>query len=191
MKRQRLALPNLVWRRPLSAWLVVWRRQAGMPGIVAVLLLLVVGLFQLTQLGPLSRSLSEEKMRLATRAKQLAQMPSAPVAGPADAAQLEQPRLPARGELPAVIRQLDEVFERFGVPASQRDFQPAEEAGGKLVRYTSQLALQRPYPAVRELMVELARLPGVRVESINLSRTQINESAPSALIRYSVLTEVR
>lgn len=190
MKRKSLALPAFAWRRPPAAWLMLWRRQAGVPGTVAILLLVLAALFQLSQLAPLSRSLQDEGLRLATRAKQLA-MPSTPVATKPVMAEASQARLPVRSELPAVIRQLDDVFERFGVPASQRDFQPAEEAGGKLVRYTSQLALQRPYPAVRELMVELARLPGVRVESLNFSRTQINESAPSVLIRYSVLTEVR
>lgn len=160
---------------------------AGWPGLVAVLVLLAAAGWQATRLQTLHAAQAAEAQRLQQTERAL-KRELARLAEPGAQRVVEAaPALLSRQALPGLLGQIEQLAARYAPQDGPRDFLQVAEADGALLRVSSQLSLQQPYPALRRFLAELAALPGVRIESLHLSRAQIEAAAPTALVRFSIL----
>ncbi|MBB5190855.1 hypothetical protein HNQ50_001578 [Silvimonas terrae] len=89
------------------------------------------------------------------------------------------------------LRQVSTLGEQHHIVINQSDFKSSTEADGHLVRYGVQFPAQGRYLDIRGLVQDLQALPGVRVETLIMTRGRIDDDLLSMQLQLSYLTEVR
>jgi len=178
--------PMLTW------WLSRLPAQVGLYGAVGMVMLALalVSLFQRQM--PLERDLDDREVELDEKERVLEMRAE------------ELAAAPAEGGVPVVGNAVraDETYTTFvregirlatanRLRGSQIEYRTLSEAGGRLVRYGLQFPLTGTYPDMRNFIIQISGIPGVRVESTVFSRSQINETEVSAQVQLSYLTQVK
>jgi Tfp pilus assembly protein PilO len=167
---------------PRAAWTI---GRTGRPGLVGIALLFAAGLFLLST--HLELAAEVEALRADLAAAQLQARTAAPreVAGPATAMRA----LPARTDMPAMLRQLFGEAARAGlaVDTAKYEIDPTRTSG--VVRYRIAFPVAGPYPQIRAFIdATLETMPAVALSDLVLERKSIADGNVEAQIRMTVYT---
>ncbi|KPC54448.1 hypothetical protein [Amantichitinum ursilacus] len=167
-------------------WMRQWPRQAGLLGWVGLALMLAGWLIYRQQVVPVSQDLDRREIAIDSARHQLRLAAQASAAAAAAPAPLDTP-----DQFTDMLRQLTEMANAHHVAITQSEYKSVSEGDGHLMRFGIQFPAQGRYPDLRGLVADLQALPGVRVESLMFSRSQIGDDNLTAQLTLSYLTEVR
>ncbi len=185
----RAAPPALSRRRAVRAadeWLsrAGWTvSRTGRPGLVGLALLFAAALFLLsTHLKVVAEvEALRSDVAAARRRPRAAEEVSAP--SPATRA------LPARTDIPAVLRQLFEKAAEAQLAVDTAKYEIDATRSSGVVRYRLAFPVTGPYPQVRAFLDEtLATMPAVALQDLALERKSIGDGTVEAQIRMTVYT---
>nr|WP_315597135.1 hypothetical protein [uncultured Cupriavidus sp.] len=97
--------------------------------------------------------------------------------------------MPAAATYTNFLRKNAELALLHSIALTEIDFTSRPEAGQRLVRHTLRYAIDGNYPALREYLDAVERLPGARVESVSFVRSGDQRGAVNALVNLSYLVE--
>jgi HPt (histidine-containing phosphotransfer) domain-containing protein len=180
MNAQRL-IQQSIW------YLRQWRQYAGILAIAGLVLLLMAGALYVQKLKPIQKDLERRELSLLEAARKLKQSASSASATASSVAE----RLPQSNQFTAFLLKLNELAEQKHIVLQQSDYKATPEVGGELLRYGLQFPANGTYPDTQQFIAELEKMPGVRIENINLSRPQIGEAMLSIQVQMSYLSEVQ
>ncbi|MBE9610401.1 hypothetical protein [Chitinilyticum piscinae] len=162
-------------------------RYGGLLALVGLGLLVLSGILYLQKLQPAQLSLQTRELDLERQFNRLRSMPVASAAAPA----LGEMLLNQPETYTFFLRRLNHLNEQYRIVPVQMDYKTSLEQDGHFVRYSIQFGATTTYMQLDLWARTLEAIPGVRIESINLSRSQIGDEQLTAQIQLSYLTEVR
>ncbi|GGP27934.1 hypothetical protein [Silvimonas amylolytica] len=162
-----------------------WPRYAGLLGWVGVALIVAGVLVYRQTVVPFNRDLDRREADVEDQAHRLRSNASA-----ASATAGLQP-LKTPDTFTGFLRQVSTLGDKHRIMISQSDYKSTAEADGHLVRYGVQFPAQGKYVDIRGLVQDLQALPGVRVETLVMTRGRIDDDLLSMQLQLSYLTEVR
>lgn len=164
-----------------------WRQYAGILALAGLGLLMLAGTLYLQKLRPLQKDLLRRDMALTEAAHKLKQMP----ASAASAASSVADRLPHSSQFTTFLLTLNQLAEQKHIVLQQSDYKASPEVNGELLRYSLQFPASGIYPDLQQFIAALEKMPGVRIENLNLSRPQISEQMLTIQMQLSYLSEVQ
>lgn len=171
---------------PLILWyLRQWRQYAGILALAGLALLLLSAALYLQKLRPLQKDLARRDMALTEAAHKL--IP----ASAASAASSVADRLPHSSQFTAFLLTLNQLAEQKHIVLQQSDYKASPEVNGELLRYSLQFPASGVYPDLQQFIAALEKMPGVRIENLNLSRPHIGEPTLTIQMQLSYLSEVQ
>ncbi|WP_028454219.1 hypothetical protein [Chitinilyticum litopenaei] len=162
-------------------------RYGGLLALIGLVLLGLAGTLYLQKLEPARKALQDREEEIRRKSAQLRTLV---VSSKASAAIGEVP-LNQPETYTFFLRRLNQLNESHQINPSQMDYKTALEQEGHFVRYSLQFGATGTYPKLRDWLDAVQGIPGVRVEVVNMSRSQIAEEQLSVQIQLSYLTEVR
>ena len=170
-----------------SEWLprLLWTiDRTGRPGLAGLALLIAAVVFLgSTHLPVVSEveALSAELAAARSRGRPSGQAAAAPAAGVRE--------LPARADLPAILRQLFREASRAGLAVDTGRYESSETRSSSLVRYRIAFPVTGPYPQIRAFLDStLAAMPEVALSGLGLERRAISDGEVEAQFRMTVYT---
>jgi hypothetical protein len=182
MNAQRL-MQQVIW------YLRQWRQYAGILAIAGLALLLLAGALYIQKLQPIQKDLERRELGLLEAARKL-QQSSSSASATATASSVAE-RLPQSNQFTAFLLKLNTLAEQKKIVLQQSDYKATSEVGGELLRYGLQFPANGLYPDIQQFITELEKIPGVRIETLNLSRPQISDAMLNVQIEMSYLSEVQ
>jgi len=167
---------------PGAAWTI---SRTGRTGLVGVALLLAAALFLVSTHLPVAAEVAALRADLAATESQPRTAAADEVLDPAAALRA----LPARTEMPEILRQLfsKAARERLAVDTAKYEISATRSSG--VVRYHIAFPVAGPYPQIRAFIdATLATMPAVAVSELALERTAIADGNVEAQIRMTVYT---
>lgn len=166
---------------PRVAWSL---RRTGRAGLVGVAALTGAALFLVSTYLEVARQV--EALRADVTAAQ--GRPVAPArAAPQPTAAL--PPLPARSEVPAVLRQLFGHAVEAGLAIQTGTYGVAETASGGVTRHEITFPVSGPYPQLRAFLdATLSTIPSVALTDLALERRSIRDGRVDARVRLTLYT---
>ncbi|AMC35086.1 hypothetical protein [Janthinobacterium sp. B9-8] len=164
-----------------------WRQYAGILAIAGLVLLLLAGALYVQKLKPIQKDLERRELSLLEAARKLKQSSSSASATASSVAD----RLPQSNQFTAFLLKLNELAEQKHIVLQQSDYKATPEVGGELLRYGLQFPANGLYLDIQQFITELEKMPGVRIETLNLSRPQISDAMLNVQIEMSYLSEVQ
>ena len=163
-----------------------WCHRCGGSGVVGLCLILGASIALFGSIRP------ESAAQSARLASLMAQMD--------DSARLENKAASvhtgtARQSMPAAatytdfLRKNAELALLHSIALTEIDFTSRPEAGQRFVRHTLRFAIDGNYPALREYLDAVERLPGARIDSVSFVRSGDQPDAVNALVNLSYLVE--
>jgi hypothetical protein len=180
MNSQRL-MQQIIW------YLRQWRKYAGILAIAGLVLLLMAGALYVQKLQPIQKDLERRELSLLEAGRKLKQATSSASATASSVAD----RLPQSNQFTAFLLKLNELAEQKHIVLQQSDYKATPEVGGELLRYGLQFPANGLYPDIQQFIAELEKIPGVHIENLSLSRSQIGETMLSMQVQMSYLSEVQ
>lgn len=162
-------------------------RYGGLLALIGVALLILAGVLYLQKLQPARLSLQTRELELE---RQFQRLRSLPVASSPSVA-IGEFRLNRPETYTFFLRRLNMLNDQYQINPTQMDYKTSVEQEGHFVRYSLQFGTSTSYAQLYLWLQNIEAIPGVRVEAINLSRTQIADEQLTAQIQLSYLTEVR
>ncbi|MEJ8851651.1 hypothetical protein [Variovorax rhizosphaerae] len=163
----------------------------GLYGVVGIVMVVMALWSFFDRQRPVERDLDSREVELAKKELDLEQR----------ARELAEPPDPDAPVLHNTVRAEESytTFLREGVrlaadnhlKGTQIEYRTLSEAGGRLVRYGLQFPVNGTYPDLRNFVIQISRIPGVRIERMEFTRTQIGDAEVSAQIQLTYLTEVK
>lgn len=165
-----------------------WLRGIGLPGWVALVLMVGCAVAALGGIAPLraeGQRLDADSAVLEQRIAAHAQSPAVRVATPQQQLADFVQRFPnEQGMAPAVAR-LQAVARRRGVALDEAEFKFASDAAEPLARYSITLPIKADYRALRRTTRDALReLPGLAMEEVNLRRSDPGSPLLDAQLRF-------
>lgn len=165
------------------AWTV---GRTGRPGLVGIALLLAAAVFLLSTHLQVVAQVEALRAELATAQTQARQVATEKVVVPRTAARA----LPARTEMPALLRQLFGEATRARLAIDTGKYEVKSTARGGVVRHQLAFPVIGPYPQIRSFLdATLATMPAVAVGDLTLERKSIADGVVEAQIRMIVYTD--
>lgn len=165
-----------------AAWTI---GRTGRPGLVGIALLLAAALFLVTTHLQVATEVEALRADLATARRQGRTAVADEVAAPAGPMRT----LPARTEMPAILRKLfDEATRaRLAVDTAKYEINLTRSSG--VVRYQIAFPVTGPYPHIRAFIdATLAAMPAVALSDLVLKRKSIADGDVEAQVRMTVYT---
>jgi len=182
------AMPRRLALRLRNGWLprATWTvRRTGRPGLAGLALLVAAALFYLSTYLKVAAEVEALRTDLAT-----AQLH--PHAAPVDRMARRGPALPAlpaRTDMPAILRQLFGEATQAHLAVDTGKYEIKEAKSGAVVRYHLAFPVLGPYPQIREFVdAVLSKMPAVALSDLQLERKSIGEGRVEAQIRMTVYT---
>ncbi|MBV8272078.1 MAG: hypothetical protein JO067_07375 [Cupriavidus sp.] len=97
--------------------------------------------------------------------------------------------LPAASTYTVFLRDHAALARERSIELTEIDHASRPEAGQRLVRHTLRYTIDGPYPALRDYLAAIERIPGVRVETLAFVRSPNPDGAVNALVQISYLVE--
>lgn len=97
--------------------------------------------------------------------------------------------MPAAATYTDFLRKNAELALLHSIALTEIDFTSRPEAGQRFVRHTLRYAIDGNYPALREYLDAVERLPGARIDSVSFVRSGDQRGAINALVNLSYLVE--
>ena len=187
----RAAAPALARRlaaRLSSEWLprATWTiSRTGRSGLVGIALLLAAALFLFSTHLKVAAEVEGLRADLAAARWQARTAAPDKVAPPATANRA----LPARTEMPAILRQLFNQATRARLAVDTAKYEISAMGSSGVVRYRIAFPVTGPYPQIRAFIdATLAAMPAVALNELVLERTSIADGNVEAQIRMTVYT---
>ena len=165
--------------------------QTGLYGIVGLVMVVLALVSYFEKQRPVERDLDAREIELAkkesdleARAKELAEPPDPSAPLPRGAVRPEE-------TYTTFLREGVRLAAENHLKGTQIEYRTLSEAAGRLVRYGLQFPVVGTYPDLRNFVIQISKIPGVRIERMEFTRTQIGDSEVSAQIQLSYLTEVK
>jgi hypothetical protein len=180
---QRLAIRLRNQLLPRAAWTI---SRTGRSGLVGIGLLLAAGLFLIST--HLKVAAEVETLRADFEAAQRRERTGAAdeVAAPSPTAMRA---LPARTEMPAILRQLFHEATRAQLAVDTAKYEINAVRSSGVVRHQIAFPVTGPYPHIRAFIdATLAAMPAVALSDLVLERKSIAEGVVEAQIRMTVYT---
>jgi len=178
------ALNRLRWQA------VRWRERAGLPGIVAIALVLAAALGWLAWARPLAQAVQAQQEQVQAMQRQVAEAAhrpsdrSAPLAAATQLAVFEQ-RFGDERERATAFAQLWAIAGRQGLQLPQAEFRVGAGADGALSRYAIVLPVKTDYASLRRFIDDALRaLPGLALEELSLHRDDPRSPLLDAQLRF-------
>ncbi|BCL76046.1 hypothetical protein JHS3_17820 [Jeongeupia sp. HS-3] len=170
----------------LSWHLRQWPRYAGTLGVVGLALIGMAVLLLKQQVEPIERDLDKREAAIATKQSEIRRT----VRASEVASEPAYVKLRRDTSFTAFLAELTALATKNGIAIVQSDYKSVTEADGQLLRFGLQFPASGSYPSLRALMQALKAIPGVRVESVSMSRANIGEEMLAIQLQLSYLTEV-
>jgi hypothetical protein len=166
---------------PRAAWSI---SRTGRLGLAGIALLVASGLFLVSTHLEIAGEVESLRDNLATsRRARPGTAEKAP--GPATA----RPALPARTEMPAILRQLFNRAAQAGLALDAGRYEVSAGGSGGIVRYQIALPVTGSYPKIRSFIDSaLATIPAIALNELAFDRKSIGEAEVQAQIRMTVYT---
>ncbi|MEJ8855443.1 hypothetical protein WKW79_12730 [Variovorax robiniae] len=163
----------------------------GLYGIVGIVMVVLALVSFFDKQRPVERDLdareielAQKELDLARRAKELAEPPDANAPLPRSVVRTEE-------TYTTFLRAGVRLAAQNHLKGTQIEYRTLSEAGGRLVRYGVQFPVVGTYPDLRNFVIQISQIPGVRIEHMEFTRTQIGDTEVSAQIQLSYLTQVK
>ena len=167
---------------PRAAWTI---SRTGRPGLVGIALLLAAALFLVST--HLKVAAEVEALRRDLAAAQGQERTTAADKGADPAAAMSA--LPARTDMPAILRQLFNKATHAGLAVDTGRYEINATGSGGVVRYQIAFPVTGPYPQIRSFIgATLATMPAVALSDLALDRKAIADGSVDAQIRMTVYT---
>jgi hypothetical protein len=177
---RRAAAAKSTWLLRL-AWTV---DRTGRVGLVGLALLAAAGLFLLSTHRQVAGEVEALRAELAS-ARELART----AAGGRPAAPAARRVLPARADVPVILRQLFGEARQARLAVDTGKYEVKATAGDGVVRHLVTFPVTGPYPQVRAFLdATLASLPAVALSDLVLERKSIGDGNVEAQLRMTVYT---
>ncbi len=160
-----------------------WSHICGRTGMLG--LLLAIGA-ACAVLGSVRPQVAAQTARLMALQTESAAIRAAIVTAAGSAA---DHRLPGASSYTAFLRAHADLALQRSIELTEIDYASRPEAGHRLVRHTLRYTVDGPYPALRDYLAEIERMPGVRVETLSFVRSPNPDGAVNALVQISYLVE--
>ncbi|WP_035053064.1 hypothetical protein [Andreprevotia chitinilytica] len=166
-------------------WLLrKWPRYTGILGFVGAALLVAAGLIWLQKVKPIEHDLDRREETVDAEAAKLAHPAASGASSLAALAPLRH-----AGSFTDFLRELAKLSQDHKLIVPQTDYKSSPEGAGHLLRYGVQFPATGSYADLRAFVADIEKIPGVRVETFSVGRTQIAEETLAAQIQLSYLTE--
>jgi Tfp pilus assembly protein PilO len=167
---------------PRAAWTI---GRTGRSGLAGIALLLAAAAFLVSTHLEVAAEVQALRADLAA-AQSRARTPAAePVAEPATAMRA----LPARADMPAILRELFGKAARARLAVDTAKYEISATKSGVVVRHQIAFAVTGPYPQLRAFIdTTLATMPAVALSDLVLERKSIGDGNVEAQIRMTVYT---
>jgi len=167
---------------PRAAWTI---SRTGRPGLVGIALLLAAALFLFSTHLQVAAEVEALRADLAAAQRPAGTAPAGEVAAPATG----MPALPARTDMPELLRQLFDGAARARLAVDSARYEIDATTSSGVVRHRIAFAVTGPYPQIRAFIdATLATMPAVALNDLALERTSIADGTVEAQIRMTVLT---
>ena len=167
---------------PRAAWTI---SRTGRPGLVGIALLLAAALFLVSTHLKVAAEVEALRGDLAAAKRQGHTAVANEVAGPAAAMR----GLPARADMPAILRQLFDHAAQARLAVDTAKYEVAATSSGGVIRHRISFPVTGSYPQVREFIdATLATMPAVALSDLVLERKSIADGNVEAQIRMTVYT---
>ncbi len=167
---------------PRAAWTI---SRTGRPGLVGIALLLAAALFLFSTHLEVAAEVEVLRADLAAAQQQARTAAADEVADPATAMRA----LPARTDMPAMLRQLFDEATRARLAVDTAKYEVDATRSGGVVRYRIAFPVTGPYPQIRAFIdATLATMPAVALSDLVLERRTIADGNVEAQIRMTVYT---
>lgn len=172
--------PRLRWQIALAA------RALGRPGLTALAVALAALALQVLYITPGRNAIAEEEAQARSG---LAALPAArhPHGDAGDSAVPDRRDLPAASRLGARLEQAFALMTAQGFPVREASYRLTVLGQERLQRLTVELPLVGEYPALRRMLQDLSKEPGLMIEAISLQRRAVGEARVSVRLRFSLL----
>lgn len=165
-----------------AAWMV---GRTGRPGLAGIALLLASSLFLFSTHLKVAAEVEALRADLAAAQARARTAATKPVADPAAATRA----LPARSDMPALLRQLFDEATRARLAVDSARYESGTTRGSGVVRHQIAFPVTGPYPRVRAFIdATLATMPAVALTDLTLERKSIADGNVEAQIRMTVYT---
>ncbi len=160
--------------------------RTGRAGIVGIALLLAAALFLVSTHLPVAAEVEALRAELAAARSQSRRAAVEEVAEPAAATARA---LPARTEMPAILRQLFNAATQARLAVDTGKYEVNATRSNGVVRYLIAFPVSGPYPQIRAFIdATLATMPAVALSDVALQRKSISDANVEAQIRMTVYT---
>jgi type IV pilus assembly PilO-like protein len=167
---------------PRATWTI---SRTGRTGLVGIALLLAAALFLVSTHLKVAGEVHAMRADLATALSRARTAAVERAADPATAIRA----LPARTDVPAILRQLFEEATRAGLAVDTAKYEVAATKSSGVVRYQIAFPVTGPYPQIRAFIdATLATMPAVALRDLALERKTIGDGSVEAQIRMTVYT---
>ncbi|AOY00213.1 hypothetical protein [Jeongeupia sp. USM3] len=163
-----------------------WPRYAGTLGWAGLALIIMAVLLLKQQVEPVERDLDKRELAVSAKRGELRHTARASDVASAPA----YVRLRPDTSFTAFLGELSELAAKHGIGVVQSDYKSVTEGDGHLMRYGLQFPAGGNYPSLRAFLHALGEIPGVRIESVSMSRHQIGDESLAIQLQLSYLTEV-
>ena len=179
--RRLAAQIRVVWL-PRVAWSV---HRTGRVGLLGIALLLASALFFFTTHLRVVGEVEAMRAELAAAEGKLHTVAREPVGERAPTARA----LPARAELPAILRQLFNKATQAKLAVDTGKYEVKVSQGSSVVRYHVAFPVSGPYPQIRAFLDNtLLTMPAVALTELSLERKTIGDGEVEAQIEMTVYT---
>jgi hypothetical protein len=166
---------------PRAAWTVA---RTGRGGLLGVALLLGAGVFLLSTHLPVASEVATMRSDL-----EAARRPAARRADRAGEPPVAVRQVPARDEMPAILRELFAQAGRARLTVDTGRYEVRTMPSGGLVRHQIAFPVAGPYPQIRAFIdATLASMPEVALADLTLERKAIGDAKVDAQLRLNVFT---
>jgi Tfp pilus assembly protein PilO len=168
-----------VWL-PRAGWAI---SRTGRSGLVGIALLLAAALFLFSTHLKVAGEVKALRADLAAAQWQGRTAVADKVAVPATAMRA----LPARADMPAILRQVFNEATRARLAVDSAKYEIKATTGSGVVRYQIAFPVTGPYPQIRAFIdATLATMPAVALSDLALERKSISDGNVEAQIRMTV-----
>ena len=167
---------------PRAAWTI---SRTGRSGLAGIALLLAAALFLFSTHLKVAAEVEALRADLVAAQRQARTAATETVADPAAAMR----PLPARTEIPAILRQLFDEATRAQLAVDTAKYEINAMTSSGVVRYQLAFPVTGPYPQIRAFIdATLATMPAVALRELALERKSIADGNVEAQIRMTVYT---
>jgi Tfp pilus assembly protein PilO len=167
---------------PRAAWTI---SRTGRPGLSGIALLLAAALFLFSTHLKVAGEVQAMREDLATAQSRARTAAVENVADPATSSRA----LPARTDMPAMLRQLFEEATRAGLAVDTAKYEIAATKSSGVVRHQIAFPVTGAYPQIRAFIdATLARMPAVALRDLAFERKTIADGSVEAQIRMTMYT---